>query len=136
MLSLIALASAQQAASVLREHHAWNITYMAKSFPNHVLGSDECHESLLRRFQNHQTLIRPVLVLVIALSPLRMHRLLPVLSARYVTPWNGHGYKVAETVNFKFSSISPVWLQIKKTPGKKSSELTGMGDDRPPLIPC
>ena len=44
---------------------------------------------------------------------------------RYVTPWNGHGYTVADTVPYKFDSISPVWLQVKKVVGKKRSELTG-----------
>jgi len=30
----------------------------------------------------------------------------------YITPWNSHGYNVAKIFGNKFSSISPVWLQI------------------------
>ncbi len=30
----------------------------------------------------------------------------------YVTPWNSHGYDVAQMFNSKFSLISPVWLQL------------------------
>ncbi|XP_050298757.1 chitinase domain-containing protein 1 [Anthonomus grandis grandis] len=36
----------------------------------------------------------------------------PVLG--YVTPWNNHGYDIAKIFGNKFTSISPVWLQIKR----------------------
>ncbi|XP_062507525.1 chitinase domain-containing protein 1-like isoform X2 [Corticium candelabrum] len=32
----------------------------------------------------------------------------------YVTPWNGHGYNVAKTFGGKFTTVSPVWLQLKR----------------------
>jgi hypothetical protein len=31
----------------------------------------------------------------------------------YVTPWNGHGYRVASFFRNKFSLVAPVWYQIK-----------------------
>lgn len=37
----------------------------------------------------------------------------------YVTPWNGHGYDVAKIFGAKFSTVSPVWLQIvRKSAGE------------------
>ncbi|XP_065827040.1 chitinase domain-containing protein 1-like [Oscarella lobularis] len=36
----------------------------------------------------------------------------PVLA--YVTPWNNHGYDIAKIFGAKFTTVSPVWLQIKR----------------------
>ncbi|XP_071954617.1 chitinase domain-containing protein 1-like isoform X2 [Antedon mediterranea] len=33
----------------------------------------------------------------------------------YVTPWNSHGYDVAKLFGGKFSMVSPVWLQMKRS---------------------
>lgn len=35
----------------------------------------------------------------------------------YVTPWNNHGYNVVKIFGHKFSYVSPVWLQVRKTNG-------------------
>ncbi|XP_033104238.1 chitinase domain-containing protein 1-like isoform X2 [Anneissia japonica] len=32
----------------------------------------------------------------------------------YVTPWNSHGYDIAKLFGGKFTTISPVWLQLKR----------------------
>ncbi|EGG20314.1 chitinase domain-containing protein 1 [Cavenderia fasciculata] len=37
----------------------------------------------------------------------------------YVTPWNKHGYEIAERFKHKFTHVSPVWHQIKWD-GKKT----------------
>eukprot|EP00775_Hariotina_reticulata_P004211 gene4211-4460_t len=48
----------------------------------------------------------------------------------YVTPWNSHGYEVAERWRGKFSHISPVWYQLKAaSEGSGASfQLTGGHD--------
>uniref|UniRef100_T1IHU5 Chitinase domain-containing protein 1 n=1 Tax=Strigamia maritima TaxID=126957 RepID=T1IHU5_STRMM len=33
----------------------------------------------------------------------------------YVTPWNNHGYDTAKLFGSKFTYISPVWFQVKRT---------------------
>uniref|UniRef100_S4RUY1 Chitinase domain-containing protein 1 n=1 Tax=Petromyzon marinus TaxID=7757 RepID=S4RUY1_PETMA len=49
----------------------------------------------------------------------------PVLG--YITPWNSHGYDIAKTLGSKFTTISPVWLQVKpKVQG--SYDVTGRHD--------
>lgn len=35
----------------------------------------------------------------------------------YVTPWNNHGYNIAKLFSSKFKIVSPVWLQVKVSPG-------------------
>jgi len=35
----------------------------------------------------------------------------------YVTPWNNHGYDIAKLFKSKFGYVSPVWLQVKVSPG-------------------
>ncbi|ENN71137.1 hypothetical protein HUJ04_007583 [Dendroctonus ponderosae] len=45
----------------------------------------------------------------------------------YVTPWNNHGYDVAKIFGNKFTHISPVWLQIRRT-GPRKYEVTGTHD--------
>jgi len=35
----------------------------------------------------------------------------------YVTPWNNHGYDIAKLFKSKFQYVSPVWLQVKVSPG-------------------
>ncbi|KAG2462532.1 CHID1 protein, partial [Polypterus senegalus] len=45
----------------------------------------------------------------------------------YITPWNGHGYDIAKMFGSKFTSISPVWLQIRRR-GKESYQITGLHD--------
>uniref|UniRef100_A0A8D0CEA9 Chitinase domain-containing protein 1 n=1 Tax=Salvator merianae TaxID=96440 RepID=A0A8D0CEA9_SALMN len=45
----------------------------------------------------------------------------------YITPWNNHGYDVAKIFGNKFTTISPVWLQVKRR-GKERFQLTGLHD--------
>ncbi|XP_051778012.1 chitinase domain-containing protein 1 [Erpetoichthys calabaricus] len=45
----------------------------------------------------------------------------------YITPWNGHGYDIAKMFGSKFTSMSPVWLQIRRR-GKESYHITGLHD--------
>ncbi|XP_066491906.1 chitinase domain-containing protein 1 [Tiliqua scincoides] len=45
----------------------------------------------------------------------------------YITPWNSHGYDVAKIFGNKFTTISPVWLQVKRK-GKERFQLTGLHD--------
>jgi len=45
----------------------------------------------------------------------------------FVTPWNNHGYDIAKTFSTKFTHISPVWLQIKRT-SNKNYDITGTHD--------
>ena len=49
----------------------------------------------------------------------------PVLG--YVTPWNSRGYDITRIFHAKFSSISPVWLQIKRVK-RKTYEFSGAHD--------
>ncbi|XP_071804728.1 chitinase domain-containing protein 1-like [Asterias amurensis] len=37
----------------------------------------------------------------------------------YVTPWNNRGYDIAKIFGGKFTVISPVWLQVKRTSSDK-----------------
>ncbi|XP_060132375.1 chitinase domain-containing protein 1 isoform X2 [Zootoca vivipara] len=45
----------------------------------------------------------------------------------YITPWNGHGYDIAKIFGSKFTTISPVWLQVKRR-GKERFQVTGLHD--------
>ncbi|XP_062974819.1 chitinase domain-containing protein 1 isoform X2 [Elgaria multicarinata webbii] len=45
----------------------------------------------------------------------------------YITPWNSHGYDIAKIFGSKFTTISPVWLQVKRR-GKERFQLTGLHD--------
>ncbi|KAM3854944.1 chitinase domain-containing protein 1 isoform 2-T7 [Vipera latastei] len=45
----------------------------------------------------------------------------------YITPWNSHGYDIAKTFGNKFTTISPVWLQVKRR-GKEKFQVTGLHD--------
>ncbi|XP_006038659.1 chitinase domain-containing protein 1-like [Alligator sinensis] len=45
----------------------------------------------------------------------------------YITPWNSHGYDIAKTFGNKFTSISPVWLQVKRK-GKERFQFSGLHD--------
>ncbi|KAA0203568.1 hypothetical protein HAZT_HAZT009665 [Hyalella azteca] len=48
----------------------------------------------------------------------------------YVTPWNNHGYDVAKLQGHRFSFISPVWLQLRRSPdtGGGGWSITGLHD--------
>lgn len=49
----------------------------------------------------------------------------PVLG--YITPWNSHGYDIAKQFGSKLSSVSPVWLQLRRrSPGM--FDVTGLHD--------
>lgn len=52
----------------------------------------------------------------------------PVLG--YVTPWNSHGYDVAKTFGSKLTSVSPVWLQLRRR-GPETFDVTGLHDHDP-----
>ncbi|XP_075283010.1 chitinase domain-containing protein 1 isoform X3 [Opisthocomus hoazin] len=45
----------------------------------------------------------------------------------YITPWNSHGYDIAKIFGNKFTLISPVWLQVKRS-GKERFQFTGLHD--------
>ncbi|XP_072175955.1 chitinase domain-containing protein 1-like [Diadema setosum] len=45
----------------------------------------------------------------------------------YVTPWNSHGYDTAKWFGGKFSTISPVWLQVRRV-GLGDFTITGGHD--------
>lgn len=48
----------------------------------------------------------------------------------YITPWNSHGYDVAKIFGSKLTSVSPVWLQVRRR-GKESYDVTGLHDHDP-----
>ncbi|KAJ3596216.1 hypothetical protein NHX12_002625 [Muraenolepis orangiensis] len=48
----------------------------------------------------------------------------------YITPWNSHGYDVAKIFGSKLTSVSPVWLQVRRR-GKDSYDVTGLHDHDP-----
>ncbi|XP_035274724.1 chitinase domain-containing protein 1 isoform X7 [Anguilla anguilla] len=48
----------------------------------------------------------------------------------YVTPWNSHGYDIAKVFSSKLTSVSPVWLQLKRR-GPESFQVTGLHDHDP-----
>lgn len=52
----------------------------------------------------------------------------PVLG--YVTPWNSHGYDVAKMFGSKLTSVSPVWLQLRRR-GPETFDITGLHDHDP-----
>uniref|UniRef100_A0A8K9XEF6 Chitinase domain-containing protein 1 n=1 Tax=Oncorhynchus mykiss TaxID=8022 RepID=A0A8K9XEF6_ONCMY len=52
----------------------------------------------------------------------------PVLG--YLTPWNSHGYDVAKVFGSKLTSVSPVWLQLRRR-GPESFHITGLHDHDP-----
>lgn len=52
----------------------------------------------------------------------------PVLG--YVTPWNSHGYDVAKMFGPKLTSVSPVWLQLRRR-GPETFDVTGLHDHDP-----
>ncbi|XP_008310358.1 chitinase domain-containing protein 1 [Cynoglossus semilaevis] len=45
----------------------------------------------------------------------------------YVTPWNAHGYDVAKMFGPKLTSVSPVWLQLRRR-GRETFDVTGLHD--------
>ncbi|XP_063053329.1 chitinase domain-containing protein 1 isoform X2 [Engraulis encrasicolus] len=48
----------------------------------------------------------------------------------YITPWNSHGYDIAKLFGPKLTSVSPVWLQIRRR-GPESYHVTGLHDHDP-----
>ncbi|KAJ8280982.1 hypothetical protein GJAV_G00061770 [Gymnothorax javanicus] len=46
----------------------------------------------------------------------------------YVTPWNSHGYDIAKVFGSKLTTVSPVWLQLKRR-GLQRFEVTGLHDN-------
>ncbi|CAL8356458.1 unnamed protein product [Lota lota] len=48
----------------------------------------------------------------------------------FITPWNSHGYDIAKIFGSKLSSVSPVWLQVRRR-GKNSYDVTGLQDHDP-----
>lgn len=51
----------------------------------------------------------------------------------YITPWNSHGYDIAKVFGPKLTSVSPVWLQLRRR-GPESFHITGLHDHDPGLI--
>lgn len=41
--------------------------------------------------------------------------------------WNSHGYDIAKIFGNKFTTISPVWLQVKRR-GKEKFQFMGLHD--------
>ncbi|XP_061577727.1 chitinase domain-containing protein 1 [Cololabis saira] len=48
----------------------------------------------------------------------------------YVTPWNSHGYDIAKVFGSKLTSVSPVWLQLRRR-GPETFDVTGLHDHDP-----
>ncbi|KAK7877054.1 hypothetical protein WMY93_032246 [Mugilogobius chulae] len=48
----------------------------------------------------------------------------------YVTPWNAHGYDVAKMFGPKLTSVSPVWLQLRRR-GTETFDVSGLHDHDP-----
>uniref|UniRef100_A0A8C6WIP3 Chitinase domain-containing protein 1 n=1 Tax=Neogobius melanostomus TaxID=47308 RepID=A0A8C6WIP3_9GOBI len=48
----------------------------------------------------------------------------------YVTPWNSHGYNVAKLFGPKMTSVSPVWLQLRRR-GLETFDVNGLHDHDP-----
>uniref|UniRef100_A0A8C1XLE4 Chitinase domain-containing protein 1 n=1 Tax=Cyprinus carpio TaxID=7962 RepID=A0A8C1XLE4_CYPCA len=48
----------------------------------------------------------------------------------YITPWNSHGYDIAKVFGPKLTSVSPVWLQLRRR-GPESFHITGLHDHDP-----
>lgn len=48
----------------------------------------------------------------------------------YVTPWNSHGYDIAKNFGSKLTSVSPVWLQLRRR-GPETFDVTGLHDHDP-----
>ncbi|XP_020793638.1 LOW QUALITY PROTEIN: chitinase domain-containing protein 1 [Boleophthalmus pectinirostris] len=48
----------------------------------------------------------------------------------YVTPWHAHGYNVAKLFTPKMSSVSPVWLQLRRR-GPETFDVSGLQDHDP-----
>ncbi|CAL1595736.1 unnamed protein product [Knipowitschia caucasica] len=48
----------------------------------------------------------------------------------YVTPWNAHGYDVAKLFSPKLTSLSPVWLQLRRR-GPETFDVSGLHDNDP-----
>uniref|UniRef100_H3DF66 Chitinase domain-containing protein 1 n=1 Tax=Tetraodon nigroviridis TaxID=99883 RepID=H3DF66_TETNG len=48
----------------------------------------------------------------------------------YVTPWNSHGYDIAKLFGSKMTSVSPVWLQLRRR-GPETFDVTGLHDHDP-----
>ncbi|KAL0968845.1 hypothetical protein UPYG_G00272630 [Umbra pygmaea] len=48
----------------------------------------------------------------------------------YITPWNSHGYDVAKVFGPKLTSVSPVWLQLRRR-AAESFHITGLHDHDP-----
>ncbi|XP_034542386.1 chitinase domain-containing protein 1 [Notolabrus celidotus] len=48
----------------------------------------------------------------------------------YVTPWNSHGYDIAKMFGSKLTSVSPVWLQLRRR-GPETFDVTGLHDHDP-----
>ncbi|KAJ8333788.1 hypothetical protein SKAU_G00411070 [Synaphobranchus kaupii] len=48
----------------------------------------------------------------------------------YVTPWNSHGYDIAKMFSSKLTSVSPVWLQLKRR-RPETFQVTGLHDHDP-----
>lgn len=44
--------------------------------------------------------------------------------------WNSHGYDVAKTFGPKLTSVSPVWLQLRRR-GPETFDVTGLHDHDP-----
>lgn len=44
--------------------------------------------------------------------------------------WNSHGYDVAKTFGPKLTSVSPVWLQLRRR-GPETFDVTGIHDHDP-----
>ncbi|KAM6961011.1 chitinase domain-containing protein 1 [Aplochiton taeniatus] len=61
-------------------------------------------------------------------SPIKRTFQGPVLG--YITPWNSHGYDITKMFGSKLTSVSPVWLQLRRR-GPESFHVTGVHDHDP-----
>lgn len=47
-----------------------------------------------------------------------------------ILQWNSHGYDVAKMFGSKLTSVSPVWLQLRRQ-GPETFDVTGLHDHDP-----
>ncbi|XP_061773146.1 chitinase domain-containing protein 1 [Nerophis ophidion] len=59
-----------------------------------------------------------------------IRRTFPGAVLGYVTPWNSHGYDITKLFGPKLTSVSPVWLQLRRR-GHETFEVTGLHDHDP-----
>uniref|UniRef100_A0A673IBJ1 Chitinase domain-containing protein 1 n=1 Tax=Sinocyclocheilus rhinocerous TaxID=307959 RepID=A0A673IBJ1_9TELE len=60
-------------------------------------------------------------------------RFCPQCVSTYLSIWNSHGYDIAKLFGPKLTSVSPVWLQLRRR-GPESFHITGLHDHDPACV--